>query len=533
MPLFYPFRSLRVDSWSSEGPTIKVSGWMRNQDIHRISSRSISLRIQPRDDLNSETSGVTATLTKSSRLIVALRLTRAKSKVESVFNTSHAPDVQPSYINAQGFLEAAIQIDNCLLVKGWSVNVENQLRIGGKVVPLTPGQDELICVKRPDINSIFGTATNELHGFDVLIEFDHHFNFMTSQVQLVRNGKVFQSIDIQKGPTEKLQIASQSLGNPNDHDSAEEYFRKITSKILRRFQFIPLQDDDQFSVVNFQSGSSHQDPEISIVIPFYGHSEFMRLHFATLGDLEEKERQKIEIIIVNDDPSQDLYHLTELNSRLFSVRAKLVTSRENFGFAGAVWGGACASIGEVLIVQNSDCFVENVQAYKHLAARIKNERNIGSIAPLLVREDGAIDHLGMEKISVRGRSASFFKHIGAGFPQLDSQTETSVECRYMTGAFLAMRRELFVNDLGGFPTFSFLGDFEDAALSELIHALGYKQVVDRSFKAVHMTRTSFERLDLTFRERLSWYNATQFQSSQENRAAYEISADANSHKEIK
>ena len=356
---------------------------------------------------------------------------------------------------------------------------------------------------------------------------------MTSQVQLVRNGQVFQSIDIQKGPTEKLQIASQSLGNPNDHDSAEEYFRKITSKILRRFQFIPLQDDDQFSVVDFQSGSSHQDPEISIVIPFYGHSEFMRLHFATLGDLEEKERQKIEIIIVNDDPSQDLCHLTELNSRLFSVRAKLVTSRENFGFAGAVWGGACASIGEVLIVQNSDCFVENVQAYKYLAARIKNERNIGSIAPLLVREDGALDHLGMEKISIRGRSASFFKHIGAGFPQLDSQTETNVECRYMTGAFLAMRRELFVNDLGGFPTFSFLGDFEDAALSELIHALGYKQVVDRSFKAVHMTRTSFERLDLTFRERLSWYNATQFQSWQENRAAYEISADANSHKEIK
>jgi len=450
-----------------------------------------------------------------------------------VFNTSNEPGVPPSYINAQGFLEAAIQIDHWLLVKGWSVNVENQLRIGGKVVPLTPGQDELICVKRPDINSIFGTATNELHGFDVLIEFDHRFDFMTSQVQLERHGRVFQSINIQKGPTEKLQIASESLGNPNDHDSAEEYFRKITSKILRRFQFNPVKDADQFSVIDFHSESSSESPEISIVIPFYGHSELMRLHFATLGDLEEKERQKIEIIIVNDDPSQDLNHLTELNSLLFSVRTKLVTSRENHGFAGAVWSGASVSTGEVLIIQNSDCFVENVQTYKHLAARIKNELNIGSIAPLLVREDGAIDHLGMEKISVRGRSASFFKHIGAGFPQIDSQTETSVECRYMTGAFLAMRRELFVNDLGGFPTFSFLGDFEDAALSELIHGLGYKQVVDRSFKAVHMTRTSFERLDLTFRERLSWYNATQFQSWQQNLAAYGISTDADSHKEIK
>ena len=103
----------------------------------------------------------------------------------------------------------------------------------------------------------------------------------------------------------------------------------------------------------------------------------------------------------------------------------------------------------------------------------------------------------------------------------------------MTGAFLAMRRELFVDDLGGFPTFSFLGDFEDAALSELIHALGYKQIVDRSFKAVHMTRTSFERLDLTFRERLSWYNATQFQRWQENLAAYGTSTNADSNKEIK
>ena len=532
MFFYRPFKSLRVDSWFSNGSVISMTGWLSVNDFSKLSLAAINVKTHSREDLVAGTIGVEADFAWDWRLYLRFRLARKSSKLGPVSQTQEGIRDLTAAAHTHGIIESAIQIGSWILVKGWSADSKNALQVGGSITPLLPNRDCQVWFCRKDVNEFLGLERSAICGFEVLLEVPKVTTLSTSYLNLERAGKVLQRFQIQKGPTDKLQIASLALGDSNQKESSEEQFRKISTRILQQFEFVPNENGSQFSVIDFDLSRTLPSPEISIVIPFFGHSEFMRVHFLSLGNLPEKDRDKIEVIIVNDDPAEDLYSLTKLNSYTFSIRAKLVSSTENHGFAGAVWGGACAASGETLIIQNSDCFIEDAKIYRHLAERVQGESNLGSIAPLILREDGSIDHLGMQEIEVHGKSAKFFKHVGAGVPDVFSQDRTTIECRYLTGAFLALRKDLFVNDLGGFPKFSFLGDFEDAALSDLIHSFGYKMYVDRSCRAVHLTRTSFERFDSNFRDRLSWYNATQYQEWKITNCGSDIAVNARFEEEV-
>ena len=221
------------------------------------------------------------------------------------------------------------------------------------------------------------------------------------------------------------------------------------------------------------------------------------------------DHENTEFIYVLDDPSKrrEAQVLFASVYERFLIPFRAVLLDRNVGFAPANNVGLGYARGTFIAYLNSDVFPGTQNWLEQLSCRLIEDPKLGAIGPLLLFEDGSVQHRGMffERLPEYG-DWYFCQHLDKG---LRHSGDASVE-RFLsiTGACMVMRRELALQ-VGGFDETYVIGDFEDSDLCLKLIALGYECAVDPDVRLYHLERKSQSSAALTWRSNLTAYNAWQ------------------------
>jgi GT2 family glycosyltransferase len=157
-----------------------------------------------------------------------------------------------------------------------------------------------------------------------------------------------------------------------------------------------------------------------------------------------------DLIYVLDDPPKrrELEDLAESIHARFGIPFRIVLLDKNMGFAPANNVGLRYAVGEFLCYLNSDVFPDTPQWMERLSARLEANPDIGAVGPLLLFEDGSVQHEGMtfERMPIFG-NIPFPMHSRKGLRPRSNPGLERVPA--ITGACMVLRREL-ARELGGF-----------------------------------------------------------------------------------
>jgi len=258
-------------------------------------------------------------------------------------------------------------------------------------------------------------------------------------------------------------------------------------------------------VVEF--GAVPRTPKFSVIVPLYGRLDFVEYQMGLFS--ARPENAEVEWVFVLDDPPKrrEAQHLFAAVYERFQIPFRTVLLERNLGFAPANNVGMEYCHGEYLVYLNSDVFPGTADWLDRLASRLEEDPELGVVGPLLLFEDGAVQHRGMyfEQLEEYG-NWFFCQHLDKGL-----RYSGNGEMEYfisITGACMMLRRDLAMQ-IGGFDETYVIGDFEDSDLCLKLVTQGYKCGVDPSVVLYHLERKSQLSGALTWRANLTAYNAWQ------------------------
>ncbi len=252
------------------------------------------------------------------------------------------------------------------------------------------------------------------------------------------------------------------------------------------------------------------NPRFSVVIPLHGRLDFVEYQLAFFSTYPGNAG--VEFIYVLDDPAQrrEARQQFPLLFERFRIPFKALLLDRNVGYAPATNIGLEHACGEFVAFLNSDVFPATPDWLDLLSGRMLGDPDIGVIGPVLLFEDGSIQHCGTKFVRIpEFGDFHFAVHIDKGLrPSSPATLETHAS---ITGACMLMRRDLAI-EIGGFDQAYVLGDFEDSDLCLRIQARGYRCVVDPQVRLIHLERQSQIGPDQRWRMNLTVYNAWQHET---------------------
>ena len=413
-----------------------------------------------------------------------------------------------------------------LLLTGWMLSKPDeirkiQLRCGEQVVALSPAN--FIKINRQDVIENFASQ-----GFE-----DPWCGFMMYVADIVRpGGKLHFEVE-----TSKCELAYRNL--PDLLPDGVSSIRQILDVLDVRFADLPPAFErvvgPAIAAMNQSRLARHVEhqvveygivpavPRYSVLVPLYGRLDFIEYQMALFSS--EKKNFDVEYVFVLDDPpkQREALHLFKSVYERFRIPFRAVLLQQNQGFAPANNAGARYCHGEYLVYLNSDVFPGTSDWLSRLSARLEEDPTLGVVGPMLLFEDGAVQHRGMyfERLEEFG-NWWFCQHIGKGL----RYTGPGGMAYYIavTGACMMLKREL-AEQLGGFDNKYIIGDFEDSDLCLRIQEAGLRCGVDHDVILYHLERKSQLSGSLNWRTNLTVYNAWQHEKRWSNVIAYKQSHD--------
>ncbi len=252
-------------------------------------------------------------------------------------------------------------------------------------------------------------------------------------------------------------------------------------------------------------GQLPASPRASVVVPLYGRLDFVEYQMALFS--ADAGMRDVEFICVLDDPAKqrEAQGLFASIYERFKLPLRAILLDRNVGYAPANNVGLRHANGEFVAFLNSDIFPATQNWLERLTDCLTQTPTLGVIGPVLLYEDGSIQHAGMyfEKLPEFG-DWFYCQHLGKGrraADRLDVQTVPAI-----TGACMVMRRELALQ-IGGFDEAYVIGDFEDSDLCMKLRAQGLDCAVDYGSKMYHLERKSQAGGDQLWRLNMTAYNA--------------------------
>jgi GT2 family glycosyltransferase len=252
-------------------------------------------------------------------------------------------------------------------------------------------------------------------------------------------------------------------------------------------------------------GSVPESPKFSVIVPLYGRIDFVEYQMALFS--AHQQFANVEIIYVLDDPpkrpeAEQLF--TSVYER-FLVPFRALLLDRNVGFAPANNIGLDHAHGKYVAFLNSDVFPGTLDWLEQLSHQLEIDPTLGVIGPLLLYEDGSVQHRGMyfERLPAFG-NWFFSQHYDKAMRY--SGGDDIQYCVSITGACMVLTRELAVS-LGGFDEVYAIGDFEDSDLCLKLRAMGLRCAVDPRVKLLHLERKSQAKAGSGWRMNLTLYNA--------------------------
>ena len=161
------------------------------------------------------------------------------------------------------------------------------------------------------------------------------------------------------------------------------------------------------------------------------------------------------------------------------------------GFAPACNEGAKRARAPFLCLLNSDVFPlpdQGMGAFAPLVARLEADAGLGVVGPLLLFEDGTVQHEGMRHEAVRGLPPWPFP-IHPRKAHAPPAGAALLEAPAITGACMVLRRAEWEAQ-GGFDEGYVIGDFEDSDLCLALRRGGLRCAVDTGVRMYHLERQS-------------------------------------------
>jgi GT2 family glycosyltransferase len=296
------------------------------------------------------------------------------------------------------------------------------------------------------------------------------------------------------------------LGVPElRYEEVQPGFDKVLGPAVAAINRQRLAARPQAKVVDF--GPVPKQPKYSVLIPLYGRLDYAEYQLAFFS--AHPGNVDIEYIYILDDPDKkrEAYQLFTAAWERYQVPFRAVLLERNVGFAPANNIGMAYATGTYLCYLNSDVFPMTPDWLERLVARLEADASIGVIGPLLLFEDGTVQHQGMYFKRLPEFGNWFFcMHVNKGLRYGGGDELEAHLC--ITGACMVLRRELAV-ELGGFDEAYVIGDFEDSDLCLKIQERGLRCVVDPGPKMLHLERKSQPSAALNWRMNVTAYNAWQ------------------------
>jgi GT2 family glycosyltransferase len=177
----------------------------------------------------------------------------------------------------------------------------------------------------------------------------------------------------------------------------------------------------------------------------------------------------------------------------------------NVGFAPTNNIGLQHAHGRYVCFLNSDAFPGTDDWLERLAGRLVTYPGLGAVGPLLLYEDGSIQHQGMSFRQLTEFGGWHFgHHPGKGMQLRDAKGMR--HCISITGACMLLRRSV-AERLHGFDEPYAIGDFEDSDLCLRLYRMGLTCAVDLDVHLFHLERKSQAGSAANWRMNLTLYNA--------------------------
>jgi GT2 family glycosyltransferase len=161
---------------------------------------------------------------------------------------------------------------------------------------------------------------------------------------------------------------------------------------------------------------------------------------------------------------------------------------------------------------NSDVFAMPAPAgveaswLDRLARHLTLRPDLGAVGPLLLFEDGSVQHQGLAYAPIpRLGGWRFPVHPRKGW-RPDPALRGLHEVPALTAACLLLRRKLAL-ELGGFDEAYAIGDFEDSDLCQKLAARGLRCALDHDVRLYHLERKSQAAPQQRWRANLTLFNA--------------------------
>ncbi len=222
----------------------------------------------------------------------------------------------------------------------------------------------------------------------------------------------------------------------------------------------------------------HADPEVSIVIPAYGH------YFQTLRCLHalaanSDDRVGYETILIDDDPSNSLAPFLAGVPGL-----RIQQNAQNLGFLRSCNQAASLARGWHIVFLNNDTLVQPGWLAP-LLQPVRDDARVGIVGCKLLNADGSIQEAGGILFS-DGWGCSFGRGEAAGLPEFNYVRDVDV----VVGAAFLVRRELFAG-LGGFDQRYAPAFYEEFDLAFEARRAGFRVIYQPASVVIHLGSTSY------------------------------------------
>lgn len=180
-------------------------------------------------------------------------------------------------------------------------------------------------------------------------------------------------------------------------------------------------------------------PRVSILIPTRNRWDLLS---ACLDSIARSEwpATHLEVLVI-DNGSQDPVTLAGLKQAQRDGRIRVLRDDRDFNYARLNNRAAHAATGELLILLNNDTEVRDRAWIRKLAAMALCP-GIGAVGPKLLYADATVQHAGIV-LGVRGLAVHVHAGISADAPGYHGLARTDHEVAAVTGACLAVRREVY------------------------------------------------------------------------------------------
>lgn len=252
-------------------------------------------------------------------------------------------------------------------------------------------------------------------------------------------------------------------------------------------------------------GTPPAAPVCSVIVPIYGRIDYMEVQVALMARGHFADRHELIYVIDDPDGADAACYLADSLYRRFGLPLRLLLLEDNVGFAPACNAGLSVATGSHVCFLNSDVFALEADWIDMLLADFARHPLVGIVGPLLLFEDGTIQHQGMRYEQLPEFSHWLFPmHPGKGSRPTSSKTLGLHPA--ITGACMVMPRQLAL-DLDGFDESYIIGDFEDSDLCLRAREFGAACAVDHGVILYHLERKSQASATEPWRMNVTLYNA--------------------------